>query len=321
MPPALRSSAPNTPVSKKTTPNTTPKSSIRKVPHCTKCHRPRAGHPRQGCPYVDADSPPPATQPNEAATISDALGSLHIEQDRTPARAAPGTPTPLRRKPLGDTLDSLTTNSSAIVHKLLEPGIMNDDSGDEDIGARIAQWQQKVERPKAEIRKKEGRIMPGTLLTPRNSLLPTEPASSQEQHPAHEVTKTDVEEEELPRTRHSTPLVRTMSMEERSAFLDGLAEISKAPPAAVYIVPLADLPMMEASATKVGFPARSLTPSKKKSEADGLLIVGSDASAVQKLYERLALDIKNGKGMRTINAAAGGAVVGAVATFTGLAFA
>ncbi|TFY63147.1 hypothetical protein EVG20_g6437, partial [Dentipellis fragilis] len=101
MPPALRSSAPNTPVAKKITPNTTPKSSTRKVPHCTKCHRPRAGHPRQGCPYADADSPPPATQPNEAAAISDALGSLHIEQEGTTARAAPGTPTPLRRKPLG----------------------------------------------------------------------------------------------------------------------------------------------------------------------------------------------------------------------------
>jgi hypothetical protein len=31
-------------------------SRIRKAPHCTKCGRPRAGHPRQGCPYDNSSA-------------------------------------------------------------------------------------------------------------------------------------------------------------------------------------------------------------------------------------------------------------------------
>ncbi|TFY78247.1 hypothetical protein EWM64_g5766 [Hericium alpestre] len=322
MAPATRS-APTTPISKKPTSSTTPNSSARKVPHCTKCHRPRAGHPRQGCPYVDSPSPA-ATQAAEARRIppahdiSDALGSMQIEE---PERSSP-TPTARPLPTQQQSLASLSTTSSEVIRKLLEPGIM-DGHGDESASQFIEKWRtnmEKVESPtKAAVRRKEGRVMPGTLITPRSSLVPTEPATSHGQINPEHVTKTDVEDESALR-RTPQPLARSMSMVEKEAFLNGVAHISKAPPVSIYVVPLVDLYILQTSAAKVSFKTRALEPRKGSGETNGILVIGSDDAAVQKVYDRLALDVKK-KGMRAINVAAGGAVVGAVATFTGLAFA
>lgn len=42
----------------------------RRAPHCSKCHRPRAGHPRKGCPYV-------------SSTTSDAAQTQEFDLSRT----------------------------------------------------------------------------------------------------------------------------------------------------------------------------------------------------------------------------------------------
>jgi hypothetical protein len=101
-----------------TTPNgrsgieTTPTKSPRKVPHCTKCQRPRAGHPRQGCPYTQ--SPRHAAQPVNQ-DLSASMDSLAISPRRTKLDER-------RRLPAHEiTLASLSTESSDILNRLIQP--------------------------------------------------------------------------------------------------------------------------------------------------------------------------------------------------------
>jgi hypothetical protein len=56
----------------------TPSMAPRKAPHCTKCKRPKLGHPRSGCPNVDPPKPEPPS--NSVASdvgigFTDAVGS------------------------------------------------------------------------------------------------------------------------------------------------------------------------------------------------------------------------------------------------------
>ncbi|KAG9317714.1 hypothetical protein JVU11DRAFT_1928 [Chiua virens] len=101
MPPLTRSSAPSTPAKPRVSTDGLPtppstEGSTRRTPHCTKCHRPRAGHPRSGCPYVDASesTPPSPSGTREAAQLTSAgvddvmseeLSSLHIVSPTTEA--------------------------------------------------------------------------------------------------------------------------------------------------------------------------------------------------------------------------------------------
>ena len=142
MAPTLRSSAPSTPITSTTsdTPTVTP----RKVPQCTKCKRPRQGHPRSGCPY--SDSPLKEKQNNiekgpvVATNIIDTLGSMHITSTN-PERVedTKATIRSRRRSSIqppqlapGETLLSLSSDSQEIVERLLQPGMFDDDTDDDD---------------------------------------------------------------------------------------------------------------------------------------------------------------------------------------------
>ena len=105
-----------------------------------------------------------------------------------------------------------------------------------------------------------------------------------------------------------------MSMEERTSFLDGLAELSRAPPATVYAIHAHELGYIAKSATSLGFYTGTVLP---ESAEEGLLILGRDLGAVKDLLARLSRDPQQSG----IRAMASGAVAGAVATFTGLALA
>ena len=48
----------------------------RKVPHCTKCHHPWAGHPYQGCPFVSSTS----SDASHIQELSQALRSLTVSE-------------------------------------------------------------------------------------------------------------------------------------------------------------------------------------------------------------------------------------------------
>jgi hypothetical protein len=156
--------------------------------------------------------------------------------------------------------------------------------------------------------------MPGTLITPQPSFSTEMPAT---QEPSHSVgdfdSKTSIASRpQLPAT--APPLARCMSMEERTTFLDGLAELSRAPPATVYAIHTQELPHIAESATRLGFHTGTML---SESAEEGLLILGRDSAAVENLVSKLSRDSQQSG----ICAMAGGAVAGAVATFTGLALA
>jgi len=282
---------------------TTPTKSPRKVPHCTKCQRPRAGHPRQGCPYTEPPNSRVQPQPNHL-DITASMDSLAL----SPSKSKTGERR--RRPPTQDmTLASLSTESSDILNKLLEPENTRDPLSflNKDVNARRS----------SRSPFKDGNVMPGTLITPRPSFFTDVPPSEDmPQCNAHLDTKDTVIMP--PPGVAAPPLARSMSMEERTAFLDGLAGLSRGPPASVYAIHAYELQQIAESAAKLGFHT-GIVPPKTGPGEEGLLILGRDFGAVKDLHARLS-----GDGVlhqSSIRAMAGGAVAGAVATFTGLALA
>ncbi|KAI9447923.1 hypothetical protein H4582DRAFT_38629 [Lactarius indigo] len=285
---------------------TTPTKSPRKVPHCTKCQRPRVGHPRQGCPYTK--SPRHAAQQD----LSASMDSLAISPGKTQINGR-------RRLPAHDiTLASLSTESNNILNRLIQPENTCEDFSlaDGDVGTgSTPEFQQS---PSASSRPpfKEGRMMPGTLVTQAPSFL-TEAAPLREtsQPNCHLDSKASIA---MPPPKGTPPpLVRSLSVEERATFLDGLSELSRGPPATVYSIHVLELQHMVESATKLGFHTGVVLP-KTGPREEGLLILGRDARAVEDLAARLSQEGPKQSGVRAI---ASGVVAGAVATFTGLALA
>ncbi|KAH7914439.1 hypothetical protein BJ138DRAFT_1144007 [Hygrophoropsis aurantiaca] len=325
MPPTTRSSAPTTPLKKATggglaTPSTTP----RRVPHCKTCGRPRAGHPRRGCP-----NPPLPADGDYDSQLTDELESLHIVQ----ARSEPASPLDTRdakekqKRRLSvrfalapqESLASLSTSSSEIVNRLLEPGIMDDDSTD-DVKEGILRWQHSLGPSGPEETKSLlnafSRRMPGTLRTPTPSLASTQPISSQES--SFDMNKTVWME--TPKSKAiggPRPLGRTMSVEERSSFIGKLSNNSHISPAMLFSVESADLDSLQQEARKVGYHTHAL-PGEQ--EGQRWLILGRDQKAVELLALRFKEETAKTKQSGGLRAAAGGALVGAVATWTGLAF-
>lgn len=198
------------------------------------------------------------------------------------------------------TLASLSTESSVILNGLLEP--------------------EKTRDPLSFLEKhpafKDGRVMPGTLVTPGPSFV-TEVPPTQEASGPNDYSDSKASSVHMTRTR-TAPLARAMSIEERTAFLDGLIGLSRGPPATVYAIHAHELPHIAESATKLGFHTGTVLPESGSGE-EGLLILGRDYGAVKDLHARLSRD--GAAPQSGIRAMAGGAVAGAVATFTGLALA
>ncbi len=198
-----------------------------------------------------------------------------------------------RRPPAAQvSLASLSTESSDILNKLLEPENSRDPLSFLDKNVDASHSREFRRNPSSSSKPffKEGKIMPGTLITPQPSFsteIPPTPATA-------------------------PPLARCMSMEERTTFLDGLAELSHAPPATVYAIHTQELCHIAESARRLGFHTGTVLP---ESAEEGLLILGRDSVAVENLLSKLSPDPQQSG----IRAMAGGAVAGAVATFTGLA--
>ena len=214
-----------------------------------------------------------------------------------------------RRRPTQDmTLASLSTESSDILNNLLEP---------ENTRNPLSFLNKDVNTTRSsKLPFKDGKVMPGTLITPRPSFL-TDVAPSEDapQCNAHLDTKATVIMS--PPGVAAAPLARSMSMEERTTFLDGLAGLSRGPPATVYAIHAYELQQIAESAAKLGFHTGVVPPNTGSEE--GLLILGRDFGAVKDLHARLSGD--GTLHQSSIRAMAGGAVAGAVATFTGLALA
>ncbi|KAF8076770.1 hypothetical protein FPV67DRAFT_1472628 [Lyophyllum atratum] len=329
MAPSLRSSAPNTPSGKSTTGSESSAVTPRKTPVCSKCKRPRAGHPRSGCPYVDSPSNGRTTQtPPVAAAkdIVDALGSMQLSGS-TPERDedTKATIRNRRRSSLAAALApapsllSLDSESQEIVERLLRPGMFDDDDFQTDAGgtvARVVQWQDTLAA--TSVKPKAKRVkMPGTLTSPSpESSMGSFPVDKTDKSaaPAASTIADAVDATPSPPLRRPKPLVRSMSVEERDVFLSSLGNSSGA---TVYVVPRDDIHSTHAEAIKLGFQAR-IVLGKDKSDPQGLLVLGRNEAAVRRLYEQVEVERKKSSSFR---AAAGGAVVGAVGAFAGLAFA
>ena len=104
-------------------------------------------------------------------------------------------------------------------------------------------------------------------------------------------TKSDGEEDNIISTSSAgsslthTPLYSQTKEVNESDFLAGLAAISRQPPAVAYLIPSADIPVVQDSAARLGFHTRVEMP--KKESAASLIIVGGDRGAVEILAERL----------------------------------
>ncbi|KAG8218905.1 hypothetical protein J3R82DRAFT_4586 [Butyriboletus roseoflavus] len=172
MAPVTRSSAPSTPARPRVSTGsddlvTPPASGSRRTPHCTKCHRPRAGHPRSGCPYIDASYPSPIS-PSASRSVSSAaqfapaaddgvleeLSSLHIVSPTKESRRAsmPRTGKTLQRKLSvrfalvpEQTLASLSPTDSHLVEQLLQPGMISNAVSPQDRVAHVLEWRRTLD--------------------------------------------------------------------------------------------------------------------------------------------------------------------------------
>lgn len=293
--------------------------------------------------------------------IVDELSSLHIvnpNDERSPL----STETPTQSKNLkrrlsvrfallpAGSLASLSTTSSEIVERLLQPGMMSNTSDDDDDGAgdaggdgdrqrAIMQWKRTLASPEslpegalelssrtsnepgpyASSRASSGtglsRRMPCTLRTPTPSLVSTEPLSSHPTRDSVDMNKTVFLDSEI----KPDPLARTMSADERSLFLDNLTQSSGAAPAMLFSVPLIDLKAVQYDAEKLGFSVRILPNGSSREHR--WVILAKEGDAAEFLEQRLTEEEEKGRKVKgSLGVAAGGALVGAVATFTGLAF-
>ncbi|KAI9513283.1 hypothetical protein F5148DRAFT_1372583 [Russula earlei] len=269
MPPILRSS---TPTHGRTGIETTPTKSPRKIPHCTKCQRPRAGHPRQGCPYIQSLNS--SEQPTDL-DVTITMGSLAI----SPTKTARGERRRRHGPPTHEiTLESLSTESSELLNRLLESENTRDPLSflDKHVGPGPASNLHWNPNSSSKSLFKDGRVMPGTLVTPGASFVTEVP-------PAQETPEPNGYSDSKARSEGAAPLARSMSMEERTAFLDGLAELSRGPPATVYAIHAHELHRIAESATRLGFYTGTVLPEVGSGEL-GLLILGRDFVRVREAF-------------------------------------
>ncbi|KAL4076275.1 hypothetical protein J3A83DRAFT_2165678 [Scleroderma citrinum] len=334
----------------------TPNSPPRRTPHCTKCGRPRAGHPRSGCPYVAQSAPPSpsatksivATTPTSATddSIAEELSSLCIVNPAED-RELGSDPTERSKRRLsvrfalvpGETLASLCTTDSELVERLLAPGMMSDTCADEDHDT-VLRWRKTlldadplhpqssecivtaVNEPKPSIQVTGpalSRQMPCTLHTPTASLTSTQPLSDNNIGGSINMNNTiflvpdpDVKQPKL--------LQRSMSVEQRSLLLERLTH-SKNAPATLISISEGEVECVRKDAEQVGFIVRVLSGGGE--DGRRWVILGTDAQAMDLLERRFSEeDRKRAKAQNggKLRAAAGGALLGAVATWTGLAF-
>uniref|UniRef100_A0A0W0FTU2 Uncharacterized protein n=1 Tax=Moniliophthora roreri TaxID=221103 RepID=A0A0W0FTU2_MONRR len=360
----------------------------RKVPRCSKCQRPRAGHPRSGCPFTDNnttddDTATPVTNVTETLrsmiiSKSDVLGASDDQETdadeldivlaarpkarrSTSRRSLTGRPAPAEDFEIEDTkavirerrrseraarksppkpvdLASLDSTSAELVSKLLIPRA--EGTGEE--AEKEAEGQQKLEKSvhwedragndgegssNGKRKDKKPRIsMPCSFHDPSpyssTASLQTEGATAPIDDKAAVIASissqgsvTSVGSDLTPTAK---PLSCTMSMEERHSFLEKLRQLSNVQ---VYVLNSADVNDIR---PPKGLYTR-LIPADDAHPEENILIVGKDEKETEKRYqmmknEREASLRKDKRGSGGLKAATGGALVGAVAAFAGLAY-
>ena len=355
MAPTLRSSsAQNSPTApERTSINTSPTTTPRKSYQCSKCKRPRAGHPRSGCPFVNSPSHDKKVQDNPELTV--ALGSMTLlspapiehKEDKVFIRNRRLSAQP--ELVPSDSLLSLSTNSSEIVTRLLQPGVFDNTKEDDNLGnkgkiSKVVRWQETIAtssttpttplKPKTPARSP----MPGSLFppTPESSFASAQPTSDVEESSVI-IRRSNIAVANADKThadsgstveQRALPLARSMSALQREMFMSELKTEAKA---TLCVFDKADIAAMYAKAVALHkFVFQVMNNDKDDSQA--LLVVGQDEKAVRALLRQVeaenerakaeVLMAQNPKQGRSSNLgmAAGGVVVGAVGAWAGLAF-
>ncbi|TFK43870.1 hypothetical protein BDQ12DRAFT_198830 [Crucibulum laeve] len=348
MAPSLRST-PSTPVKPSHSRDTTPSTTPRKIPQCTKCKRPRAGHPRSGCPYVD--SPLKGTDIGTIASggsdnITEALGSMYLESpvrverdEETKAFIRNRGRSSSQRTTLqvAPTLEPLSAASSEIIAALLQPGMFDNDTDEDEppvevrTKAKVVRWQETlIDATSAKPRA----LMPGTLIAPSFDTSFSSSVTSPAKYETLASQKADSPSSlhavqtptpsQAPTTEPSQPLTRSMSLEQRELFISTILQKASA---TAYVLPKEDINAVAEAATHLNFHAQIAVNLNRKDDPEGLLILGRNAEEVKGVMDkvnevqRIYLE-KSGKaeGVSALRAAAGGVMVGAVGIFAGLAF-
>ncbi|KAF8343732.1 hypothetical protein F5887DRAFT_1075608 [Amanita rubescens] len=343
----LRSSAPNTPNKPRgvnVTPNTTP---TRKLPHCRKCQRPRAGHPRSGCPYVEENNPAPTREATAEPDnhIAHALNSLHItpendhnntaaNKENTSVRTRPNPSTAQPAQPRANaTRLSLSTTAGEVFQRLRagenEPPPYYDLSLSRRQSriARIEEWQHSVAvaMESTESDTDGSGNCSGPLNVVDNA---SEGPSSNRSNSRRGLGLRNpnggngalLSLSSRSRASNSNsnggarrPLVRSMSMEEREAFVKSLNEASDA---TVYVLPKVDIHDVNATAVKLGFRTRIVMNERDEDDLQALLVLARDEERFEWLSEKIEKEDKalrkGQQSTRTFGLVAGGAVIGAV---------
>ncbi|KAF9238823.1 hypothetical protein BU15DRAFT_88259 [Melanogaster broomeanus] len=307
-----RSSAPTTPSKRRVSTGssariTPPSSTPRRTPHCTKCHRPRAGHPRSGCPYVDASDPPspatskPVSKGARAVSagdggISEQLSSMYIvlPTEENGNTAQKGRRLSVRFALVAQqTLASLGATDTELMEQLLQPGMMTDDVTSNDRDANVLNWRKTLyeaepadvtslvsslqeheeQKPLPPSVRPPSRRMPCTLNSPSPSLVSTQPIS--DQHIGGSAINMNETIYLLPEpdVKKAKPLARSMSIEQRSLFMERLNHSCSTAPATLLSISLADVDNVRNDAENVGFIVRVL-PSQE--DAKKWVILGTE---------------------------------------------
>ncbi|KAF8659136.1 hypothetical protein AX16_001906 [Volvariella volvacea WC 439] len=262
-----------------------------------------------------------------------------------------------------DSVLSLSTNTQELVDKIMQTdGVVAEDerqSGD-TLKKKVVRWQDAIQKPRKSILKNGlnyrplmRQLMPGTLMTPtpegsfafqspseidRKPEIPqpcaAESSASTPHSPSSPNESTTPQSADCTRTPVRTgpqPLTRSMSMEQREAFMHTLDRSSTA---MVYVLPKADIPIITTSATQLGYYTRVALNPDDVNDPNGLLVIGRGEEAVIRLFEQVANRAGVGSGTPSspkpthgtsisggsaFRAVAGGAVIGAVGAFIGLA--
>lgn len=244
--------------------------SPRRSPRCKKCHQPRKGHPRSGCP---AGSAPTTEEAGDTPPLddSDDLRSRHALAEQ-------------RRRRLSAPPVAAQHTFSSLATELSNPRIPDDKKAGLD--QRIERWRAGVEGPPTEY----------------------EPAPTQPNSPETKPAKLEEEEDaaglSTPRRRDPKPLLRSMSAEERLLFLEGLKHSTKQT-AQVFIMDRSEVQEALRGARKQGFHGGVCLPT----QGDALLVLGMDKEAVDTLLQRVRSEQGSPLRNRVAGAMAGAAAM------------
>ncbi|KAJ7770981.1 hypothetical protein DFH07DRAFT_804408 [Mycena maculata] len=302
MPPTLRSSPSATRTTRNSakSPVPTPEkpSTPGKPRYCTSCKRPRKGHPREGCPYVEEASQDETVSDSPTRSVADALNELNlagagVDADSTDDEEG-GSKKPIKtftRMP-----GTLLTPTSSFMYSQSSQLSCKDESppaGDASFSSSIPY-----------LGLSQLSDADATACTPTSrALIPTN------------------EDPAIIPPATTRPLLRTLTSEERTAFTSSLTHLAKA---TVYVLPTADVPAISAAAAAHGLSVRTLP----LDHADTLLVAGHTASAVDVLLYQVEAKMHalvpapTGR-THTLSTAAKAVVVGAVgaaAAWSALAF-